>query len=230
MAKRETAMETYVAFMRAINVGGRAVVTMSDLQEAFRVAGCQSVRTYIQSGNVVFAAPPGKASALFKKVAGAVSPLLGGEPTIIFRTVTELERVVESDPFRTARHDTKAAFYVTFLAGQPKGRVVLPLVSEKEALEVVAMTGLDAFTISRPRPNGFYGFPNNYLEKQLGVAGTTRKWSTVSKIVEFARSATEIRRSTAGADPPESGRHAARTPAPRRSSHRGSRPTRSPKA
>ena len=223
-------METYVAFMRAINVGGRGIVTMSDLQEAFRSAGCQAVRTYIQTGNVVFGAHPGKASAMFKKVAGAVSPLLGGEPTIVFRTVAELERVVENDPFKTARHDTKAAFYVTFLAGKPKGRVVLPLVSEKEALEVVAMAGLDAFTISRPRPNGFYGFPNNYLEKQLGVAGTTRKWSTVSKIVEFARSAAEVSRSAAGPGRPESGRHGATTPAPRRSSRRGSRPTRNPKA
>lgn len=222
-------MEIYVAFLRAINVGGRGVVTMTDLQEAFRSAGCHGVRTYIQTGNVVFGAHPGKASAMFTKVAGAVRPLLGGEPTIIFRTVAELERVVESDPFKTARHDTKAAFYVTFLAGKPKDRVVLPLVSEKEALEVVAMTGLDAFTISRPRPNGFYGFPNNYLEKQLGVAGTTRKWSVVSKIVEFARSATVVRPPAAPC-PPERRRRGATTPVPRRSSGRGSRPTRNPKA
>jgi len=222
-------MEIYVAFLRAINVGGRAVVTMTDLQEAFRSAGCHAVRTYIQTGNVVFGAHPDKASAMFTKVAGAVRPLLGGDPTIIFRTVAELERVVKSDPFKTARHDAKAAFYVTFLARKPKDRVVLPLVSEKEALEVVAMTELDAFTISRPRPNGFYGFPNNYLEKQLGVAGTTRKWSTVSKIVEFARSDAVVRQPAAPC-PPERRRREATTPAPRRSSSRGSRPTRNPKA
>jgi uncharacterized protein (DUF1697 family) len=228
MAKREAAMEIYVAFMRAINVGGRAIVAMKDLQEAFRSAGCESVRTYIQSGNVVFCAPPGRAPATFKKIAGRVKPLLAGEATIIFRTIGELERIVERDPFKTARHETKAAFYVTFLAGPPKDRVVLPLVSEKEALEVVAMTGLDAFTISRPRPNGFYGFPNNYLEKQLGVAGTTRKWSTVSKIVEFARAATEVSQPVARVG--RGGRTAATPPAPRGKSGRGSRPMRSPKA
>ena len=47
-------MSHYVAFMRAINVAGHASVRMSDVRDAFAAAGCRKVRTYIQSGNVIF--------------------------------------------------------------------------------------------------------------------------------------------------------------------------------
>jgi uncharacterized protein (DUF1697 family) len=186
MANRAAALQTYVAFVRAINVGGRGLVSMSDLQEAFRAAGCGSVRTYIQSGNVVFTVPCDRAPAVFKKIVTAVRPLLDGDPTIIFRTAEDLERLVKRDPFSAARHDSTAKFYVTFLNGRPEGRRAFPLISEKEALEVFELAGLDALVISRPKSTRMYGFPNNYVEKELGVAGTTRNWSTVSKIVEFA--------------------------------------------
>jgi uncharacterized protein (DUF1697 family) len=216
MGSRAGAVQTYVAFMRAINVGGRALVAMSDLQNAFRSAGCGSVRTYIQSGNVVFEAPPGEPAAAFRKIAGKVSPLLDADPIIIFRTLEDLQRLVKSDPFRNARRESDAKFYVTFLAAKPRPGAAFPLRSEKEALDVIAVTGLDAFTISRPKSNRFYGFPNNFVEKELGVAGTTRNWSSLSKIVEFARRSQAVT--------------AATPPAPRQTTRRGSPRPRTPKA
>jgi uncharacterized protein (DUF1697 family) len=222
MATRGAAMQTYVAFMRAINVGGHAVVPMSDLQQAFRSAGCESVRTYIASGNVLFEARPPQASALFNKIERAVGALLGKVPTILFRTVEDLQGLVASDPFKHARRESTAAFYVTFLASKPQARLRFPFGSEKEALEVVAMTRLDVFTISRPKSNRMYGFPNNYLEKELGVAATTRNWSTLFKIVEFAAR-------SAKADVPVSvNSRGATPPAPRRRTRRDSQSKRTP--
>jgi hypothetical protein len=54
-------------------------------------------------------------------------------------------------------------------------------------VEAIAMKNLELFVISRPRKNGFYGFPNAFTEKELGVAATTRNWNTVTRIVALAR-------------------------------------------
>jgi hypothetical protein len=49
------------------------------------------------------------------------------------------------------------------------------------------MKELEVFIVSRRKKNGFYGFPNNFIEKELGVSATTRNWSTLTRIVELAR-------------------------------------------
>jgi len=61
-----------------------------------------------------------------------------------------------------------------------------PMREPKEALEAIGMKGLDVQLVSRPKPSGFYGFPNNFIEKALGVSGTSRNWNTVTTIVQRA--------------------------------------------
>jgi len=73
------------------------------------------------------------------------------------------------------------------LSEKPRVKPKLPLVSVKEALEGIAVKNREAFIISRRKPNGFYGFPNNFIEQELGVTATSRNWSTVTKILDFAR-------------------------------------------
>lgn len=76
---------------------------------------------------------------------------------------------------------------ITFLSQKPVRRPKFPLLSPKEALEAFAMVNLEVFTISRRKKNGFHGFPNGFIEKELGVSATSRNWSTLAKIVEFVR-------------------------------------------
>jgi uncharacterized protein (DUF1697 family) len=180
-------MSTYVAFLRAINVAGHAILKMEALKESFAAAGCGSVRTYIQSGNVIFECSEKQALPVFRKIQTQLRGLVGGEPTILYRTIEELERLVKANPFKTIASAPDAKRYVTFLAGPPAKKPRFPLVSVKEALEAVAMKNMDVFIVSGRKKNGFYGFPNNFIEKELGVSGTTRNWSTVMKIVELAR-------------------------------------------
>jgi uncharacterized protein (DUF1697 family) len=61
------------------------------------------------------------------------------------------------------------------------------LVSAKEALEAIEMKSREVFIVSRRKQNGFYGFPNNFIEQELGVSATTRNWSTLTRLVAFAR-------------------------------------------
>jgi hypothetical protein len=55
-------------------------------------------------------------------------------------------------------------------------------------MTAVSMAKREVFLVSRLKPNGFFGFPNNFVEEALGVPATTRNWSTVMKIVTFVRS------------------------------------------
>jgi uncharacterized protein (DUF1697 family) len=178
----------YVAFLRAINVAGHAIVKMDVLRGAFTAAGCQNVQTYIQSGNVIFDGPD-DADALFRKVRIQLRKLLGGEPGVLFRTGRELQALVRGLPFKSVQSEPLIKLYVVFLSEKPLIQLKLPLVSQKEAVEAIAMKKLEVFVVSHRKPNGFYGFPNNFIEKELGVSATSRNWSTVTKIVEVLQRA-----------------------------------------
>jgi uncharacterized protein (DUF1697 family) len=181
-------MSQYVAFMRAINVGGHAIVRMDDLRDIFVVAGCKGVRTYIQSGNVIFNSSARDLAAILQKVRAKLRNLLGKEPEILCRTARDIESIVRRTPFKEFAAEPGIKLYVAFLSRKPRSKPRFPLVLPKEGLEAIAITNREVFIVSRRKKNGFYGFPNNFIEKELGVSATTRNWSTVTKFVAFARS------------------------------------------
>jgi uncharacterized protein (DUF1697 family) len=180
-------MNSYVAFIRAINVGGRAVVHMTDVRDAFVRAGCEGVRTYIQSGNVLFDCAQTDVRGLCARVSARLAELTGTKAAMAVRGLAELEKLVRAAPFKDFENDSSIKLYVAFLASKPPVKPKLPLISAREALEAFAMKSLDVFILSRPKPNGFYGFPNNFVEKEMAVQATTRNWNTVQKILHLSR-------------------------------------------
>jgi uncharacterized protein (DUF1697 family) len=178
---------SYVAFLRAINVRGHAMITMRELCQAFAAAGCRNVSTYIQSGNVLFETAAQDPAALFAKVKARVRTLAGGEPGIMFRSIREIRAVARAAPFAALASDTSIKLYVVFLAEQARARPRLPIVDEKERLELVSLHTGHAFVVSRRKPSGMYGFPNSFVEKALGVAATSRNWNTVTRILARRR-------------------------------------------
>jgi uncharacterized protein (DUF1697 family) len=177
----------YVAFLRAINVAGHATVNMADLKRAFAAAGCDAVETCIQSGNVIFESSGTTKPALFAKIDRELRRLLGGEPVVIARTARELTQLEQRSPFTAATPDRDSKSYVVFLARKSADRPTFPVRLPKEGLEAIGMTDREVFVVSRRKKNGFYGFPNAFIEKELGVQATTRNWSTVARIVELLK-------------------------------------------
>ncbi len=180
-------MTRYVAFLRGINVGGRGVLKMRELARMFASAGCEKVKTYIQSGNVVFETRAGDLERLQRKLEKRLRDHLGIEVKVMLRTSREIGNLVSIDPFKKAGRDPKAKRYVAFLYGEPRSKPELPLRSPKEGIEVFLVKNLEAFSLSR-EVKGRYGFPNNFIEKELGVPATTRNWNTVGKIAALASS------------------------------------------
>ncbi len=174
----------YVAFLRAVNVAGHARVTMEALSRAFARRGYERVRTYIQSGNVLFDAPVRDREALARDLEMHLRRLLGGEAVVCLRTLGELEGMARRDPFAGFRDEPDVKLYVSFLRRAPSRRPPPGLASPKDGLEVIARKGLDVFVVSRP-VKGRYGFPNLLVEEAFRVPGTSRNWTTVSGILEL---------------------------------------------
>ena len=177
----------YVVFLRAVNVAGHARVSMRDVQSAFTTAGCDNVRTFIQSGNLVFESSARRLPTLVRGIRKTLRPLLGEEPQLLVRTVDDLTRLIDRAPFRGQVPNAREKRYIAFLSAPPRRRPSFPLTCPKEALTAIGMTASEVFIVSRPKKNGFFGFPNNFIEKELGVTATSRNWSTVTKTLEFAR-------------------------------------------
>jgi uncharacterized protein (DUF1697 family) len=211
----------YVAFLRAINVGGRAVVKMTDIQAAFTTAGCANVTTFIASGNVLFDAETVD-DVLRARIGRTVGRLLGAEPVIVYRTMRELQRLVTAAPFADLVDDATLKLYVAFVAEKTKLEPRFPMQLPKEALEAIGLKNGDVLIVSRRKPNGMYGFPNNWIEKELAVVATARNWSTVRKIVELpaartapkTRIAPAVQKQRAGGSRPRTSNPGAANPEP----------------
>jgi uncharacterized protein (DUF1697 family) len=179
-------LRRHVALLRAINVGGYGLVKMDALRAAFAAAGCRNVRTFIASGNVVFDAPRPLA-ALRPLIEKRVGALLEARPVIMYRPLLDLKRIVETAPFGALVGDKEVKVYVAFLAGKPAKKVSFPLSLPKEGLEAPGLVKGAVLIVSRRKPSGWYGFPANWIEKELGVAVTARTWSTVTKLLAFGK-------------------------------------------
>jgi uncharacterized protein (DUF1697 family) len=107
---------TYVAFLRAINVAGHPIVKMTDLKDSFTAAGCKNVRTFIQSGNIILNVDEEKSEAAVRKTPAKVKALIGSEPTIVLRTLQEVETIVKADPFAKFTNESALKLYGCFFS------------------------------------------------------------------------------------------------------------------
>src|SRR5262252_1044996 len=95
-------MPRFVAFLRAINVGGH-VVTMAKLRKEFEALGLQDVETFIASGNVIFTSRSTDLAALEKKIESRLRTSLGYEVATFVRTAEEVAALAEYKPFDAAQ-------------------------------------------------------------------------------------------------------------------------------
>lgn len=178
-------MSRFIAFLRAVNVGGR-VVKMERLRAIFFELGLSNVRTYIQSGNVFFDTRKTDRSGLARTIERGLAAALGFEVTTFLRTVDEVERAVALDPFRGAPSGPDTRHAVVFLSQPLPSELRLPLRSPKGEAEILAATPGEAFVLLHlkgGRPTNDWGF----AEKVSSQPTTMRFFHTTIKILEAAR-------------------------------------------
>lgn len=175
-------MATWIALLRGVNVVGRKQVPMKALAAAFERAGFRSVRTYIQSGNVVFRSRSGTARTLGERISQLVLKQFGFEPHIMVISGTELAAAIRGNPFPAA-HENHKLLHLYFLAETPKKPDLEALARLDAGREQFALKG-DVFYLYTPD-----GFADSVLrsrvERYLGVAATARNWRTANELLKM---------------------------------------------
>jgi uncharacterized protein (DUF1697 family) len=175
--------KTYVALIRGINVGGHKRVAMEDLRTVFRSLGCDDVRTYVQSGNVLFRSPDTPAH-LVRAAEDRIEGTLGLDVAVLIRTKEQLARIVKGNPFLAAGADP-AKLHVMFLAARPDSKRSRDVSGTSFDGEELHVQGLEIY-LHYPGGYGRSKLSNAYLEKQLAVKATTRNWKTVTTLADLA--------------------------------------------
>ena len=164
------------------------MIKMKELARIFELLGLKNVRTYIQSGNVIFDSSEINRDVLTRKIEKKIFKAFGHEVTVVLQTMDELKEILSRNPFKRIKPGDDVMKFVAFLAAEPGSKPKLPLQSLTENLEVLAIRDRAAFILCHRKKNGFFAFPNNFFEKKFGVQATTRNWTTVSKIAALPKS------------------------------------------
>ena len=155
---------------------------MADLRSMFAEAGCAEVRTYIQSGNVVFEAAQNMAERVPEIVVEAIRKRFGFETAVVVRSTEELQEVAHSNPFDTS--GDPRLLHVAFLQNTPAAEAVASLDPERSPPDAFEVRGREVFL---HYPNGVAGskLTNEYLAAQLQTVSTTRNWRTVLTLLDM---------------------------------------------
>lgn len=175
---------THVALLRGINLGGKNRLAMKDLAAIFADAGCTDVRTYIQSGNVIFRATPQVAKTVDVKVTKQILDTFGLSVPMVLRTAEQLDAVIRANPFPHAATLPKT-LHVCFLSraanadatAKLNGRCVPPeefLVRDREIYLHIPLGFADSKLARSP------------FDSMTSATSTMRNWNTVCKLLELA--------------------------------------------
>jgi uncharacterized protein (DUF1697 family) len=127
-------MTQYVAFLRAINVGGHTV-KMTDLRALFEALEFTNVETFIASGNVIFDSPVEQAGQLEQKIETHLHQSLGYPVATFLRSVPELAQIARHEPFQAFEFEAGAGLYVAFLQHEPTDETRRKLMSFRNATD-----------------------------------------------------------------------------------------------
>ena len=178
-------MSTYIALLRAVNVGGRSLA-MAQLRDLLQRLGAENPRTLLQSGNAVFAMNTAvSAAALEAKLEQAAQREFGMPVTFMLRTLKEWKSIVAGNPFAAAAQDDPAHLLLLALKSAPTAMAVQGLLDAYRGPETIRVVGRNAYLIY-PEGVGRSKLSNALLERKLGVAGTARNWNTICKLAALA--------------------------------------------
>jgi uncharacterized protein (DUF1697 family) len=176
-------MPTYIGLLRGVNVGGN-FLKMERLRDLCAELGFQNVRTYVQSGNVVFESAA-TAGHCLKKLQGKLAGETRLPVAVVLRTVSDLRRILAGNAFLKRRGVDPSKLHVTFLGGAPTKEGLKKLGALKAGDDEFRVVGEEVYLYC-PDGYGRTKLSNNALEKGMGTPATTRNWNTVNKLYEIA--------------------------------------------
>lgn len=169
-------MAKFIALLRGINVGGTGILPMKDLAGLCGKLGFGDVRTWIQSGNVIFESKL-REDAVQKQLESALAAKMGKKIDVMVRTPAEMAEILQANPFPD-REPAKVA--VAFLSGSPPA----------DALKALVAPGGELVRAGKREVYVYYpdGMGRSKLKLPLnGAPATIRNVNTVAKLVGMSR-------------------------------------------
>lgn len=175
---------SYVALLRGISVGPHKRMKMEALQRSLRELGFEDVKTYIQSGNVVFKTASPHTTRLANKIEKKLLSAFGFPVPVIVRTPAELKKVLQNNLFLQEAGMDSSKLHVTFLSGSTEKTVLKSLDTIAAGSDRARWNGKEIY-LHCPNGYGETKLSNGALEKVLSVQATSRNWKTVTKLYEM---------------------------------------------
>ncbi|MDN4074019.1 DUF1697 domain-containing protein [Fictibacillus terranigra] len=174
-------MKTYIAWLRGINVGGHKKIKMETLRALLESLGLQNVKTYIQSGNVIFQSAE-EETRLQKRIESKIIEEFGFEVTVMLRTQQELEDAIQEAPFKADELKDGETLHIVFLSEKPADAAVDVLVPYKnEDLDYEVMNR-ELYLLYRKSMRDI-----KFPVQKLKIPGTMRNWNTVNKMATMGK-------------------------------------------
>jgi uncharacterized protein (DUF1697 family) len=173
-------MPRYIAFLRAINVGGHTI-KMDALKALFEVMGFARVETYIASGNVIFETGASDRKQLERRIETALKDALGYEVNTFLRTDAEVGVMARYKAFTETKLKSAAALNIALLAAEPDAASQHRLMALKTDIDDFHVHGREVYWLCRVKQSDSK-FSNAVLEKALGMRSTMRGVSTIEKL------------------------------------------------
>ncbi|CAN5221724.1 DUF1697 domain-containing protein [soil metagenome] len=173
----------YVAFLRGINVGGKNKIKMETLREMFSALGFENVKSYINSGNVIFETQKADDNKLAAKIEKAIEKEFALSIKVMVRSIDEIEEIINNNPF-AGQFENEKDLHVFFLESElPKEKHEL-LISNNNENEKYDIRNREIFCLLRISVlDSLIG--KDYIGRKLKVSATARNWRTVNKILEL---------------------------------------------
>lgn len=173
----------YVAFLRGINVGGKNLISMSELAECFRGAGFRDVRTYIQSGNVLFTADRTPATELETSIERMLEERFGFPILVVVRSRDELAATIAAAPANHGSDQLRSDVY--FLKAPLTAEAVQSQLPElRDGVDSVAL-GAGVLYFSRVAARASETRINRFMGKPVFRQITVRNWRTTTRLLEM---------------------------------------------
>ena len=178
-------MYVYLALLRGINVSGKKIIKMEDLRKLIEGLGYTNVKTYIQSGNVIFSADEKAKDKLGKAIEAAIEKQYGFDVSVFITDKKAVENAVDNNPFAEGREEEPAGFkklYVTFMSNIPSQENKEKLLSAPIGEDLIAFAD-DVLYFKLESKASDSKLSNNLIESKLKVRATTRNWNTTLKLL-----------------------------------------------
>jgi uncharacterized protein (DUF1697 family) len=174
-------MTTYIALLRAVNLGGKTQVAMSGLRDLLVTLGFEDARSLLQSGNLIFRSGTRSSAAIERLLENETEKRLQLRTAFLVRTAKEWEAVVADNPFRDEAKRDPGHLVVMALKDAPGAKAVKALQAAVAGPELIRAKGRQLY-ITYPNGIGRSRLTNRLIEDKLKTRGTGRNWNTVLKL------------------------------------------------